>query len=251
MNKIKFSKYQGTGNDFIMIDNRALYFDKDNVDFINKLCDRRFGIGADGLILVENDKEADFRMIYFNSDGRESTMCGNGGRCIVAFAKELGIIKNNKVNFIAIDGLHYAEIDKDIVKLQMNVDIKVEQLDENSFYINTGSPHVVKIVEDMPMHFVEEAKKIRHSKKFNREGVNVNFITINNDNYSIRTFERGVEDETLSCGTGNVAAGIVLKNKFSKKIFKLKTRGGVLEVMFNESAVYLRGKANKIFDGFI
>lgn len=249
MKKIKFSKYQGTGNDFIMIDNRTLFFEKNNVDFIRQLCERKFGIGADGLILLEEDEKCDFKMVYYNSDGNESTMCGNGGRCIVAFAKYLGVIEDN-AHFMAIDGLHHAEIDEnDIVKLQMNVDEYLEQIDENSYFINTGSPHVVKIVDNMPIDFVEQAKKIRHNNRFNKEGVNVNFITIRGNEYQIRTFERGVEDETLSCGTGNVAAGIVLKNKLDKKIFKLATRGGFLEVLFNESIVYLKGNAVKTFEG--
>ncbi|MCB0539130.1 MAG: diaminopimelate epimerase [Bacteroidetes bacterium] len=247
---MKFSKYQGTGNDFIMIDNRTLFFDKENVEYIHQLCERRFGIGADGLILLEEDKDVDFKMVYYNADGRKSTMCGNGGRCIVAFAKELGVINKKNVLFRAIDGLHHAEIEDKEVKLQMNVDEYLEQIDENSFFINTGSPHVVKIVEEMPANFVEEAKKIRHNERFNREGVNVNFITIKEDKYQIRTFERGVEDETLSCGTGNVAAGIVLKNKLDKKIFKLATRGGFLEILFDESIVYLKGSAVKTFDGY-
>lgn len=248
---MKFYKYQGTGNDFIMIDNRTLFFEKNNVALIHKLCERRFGIGADGLILLENDNETDFKMVYYNADGRESTMCGNGGRCIVAFAKELGVINGPKTKFTAIDGLHYAEIEENIVKLQMNTDKNVEQLGAEMFFLNTGSPHVVKVVNAMPDNFIEEAKAIRHNERFNQEGVNVNFITVKNDTYNIRTFERGVEDETFSCGTGAVAAGIVLKNKLDKKIFKLNTKGGKLDVIFEKNTVFLRGLAKETYMGIL
>lgn len=251
MGKIKFYKYQGTGNDFVMIDNRTSFFPKSDVEFINKLCERRFGIGADGLILLENDKKLDFKMVYYNADGRESTMCGNGGRCIVAFAKELGVVDKNKVQFNAIDGLHDAVIEGNVVKLQMNTDENIEQIGKETFFLNTGSPHVVKVVNAMPEDFIVEAKKIRHNERFNTEGVNVNFVVKEKDTYYIRTFERGVEDETFSCGTGAVAAGIVLKNKLNKKIFNLKTKGGQLDVIFEQNTVFLKGLAQKIYEGFL
>ena len=204
---IQFFKYQGTGNDFILIDNRQEIFSKNDTKLIQQLCDRRFGIGADGLILLENDKISDFKMVYYNSDGNESSMCGNGGRCIVAFAKQLNVIEN-ETTFIAVDGEHYAKISAEgIVSLQMkNVDeIKMAS---DYVFLNTGSPHHITLVEDVKSVPVKEiGSQTRYSNLYGKAGSNVNFVEMISDSlFAVRTYERGVEDETLSCGTG-VSAG--------------------------------------------
>ena len=252
----EFHKYHGAGNDFIIIDDRENLFDKKNQAFIQKLCSRRFGIGADGLILLENDSESDFRMVYFNADGNESSMCGNGGRCIVAFAKKLDII-SGKTKFIAIDGLHYAEIDdNNYVKLQMK-DVETINNIDGDFVSDTGSPHYVKIVKEHTTNFVEEAKTIRNSQEYQAKGINVNFITINDRFIDIRTFERGVENETLACGTGCVAAALSvmeLQNNTNKVL--LKTKGGNIEVTATKTDkgyqnVYLYGPTEFVFAGVL
>ena len=202
--KLEFFKYQGTGNDFIMIDNRQKIFSQEDTKLIGELCDRRFGIGADGLILIENHSGCDFKMIYFNSDGSQS-LCGNGGRCAVAFAKYLGIIES-KATFEAIDGLHYATIDEDYVKLQMHDVSSVKKISDDLF-LDTGSPHHIKMTDSLKSLDVKtEGAKIRYSDRYGESGTNVNFVSKDStDTFSIRTYERGVEDETLSCGTGVTA----------------------------------------------
>jgi len=229
---IEFYKYQGTGNDFVMVDNRHGNFNKNNTKLINKLCDRRFGIGADGLILLENHENFDFKMVYFNADGHESSMCGNGGRCIVAFAKFLGII-NTEASFIAIDGSHLAYINDDQVKLQMtNVD--TIRSHEDAIVLDTGSPHYVSMVENLAtIKVVEEGAEVRYSKTFKAKGINVNFVTKLLDNtFKVRTYERGVEDETLSCGTGVTAVALAMHyiGETEKNLVKLEVEGGHLEV---------------------
>jgi len=253
---IQFYKYQGTGNDFVMIDNRNTLFPKNNTKLINKLCDRRFGVGADGLILLENSDIADFKMIYFNADGNESTMCGNGGRCIVAFAKKLTII-NNKTTFNAIDGIHKATINDDIVSLQMkNVD--TIQNHNSHLFLNTGSPHHVAFSSDVSSIDVKtKGRNIRNGAPYFEEGTNVNFVEqINNNTFKVRTYERGVEDETLSCGTGVTAVAIAanVAKKTSEKNINIETLGGNLTVSFtNDNGafknVYLTGKATFVFEG--
>lgn len=254
-----FYKYQGTGNDFVMIDNRDLHFPKNDTSLIEKLCDRRFGIGADGLILLENDESTDFRMVYYNSDGNESSMCGNGGRCLVAFAKQLGII-NTETTFIATDGLHFATInDAGIVSLQMK-DVDEVQQNETHVFLNTGSPHHVQMVEDLHIFDVRnEGSKIRYSNLYGNVGSNVNFVSQTDENkFRLRTYERGVEDETLSCGTGATAVAIAMRatGKTNSSIIELQVEGGNLEVSFVEkngifSHVFLKGSATFVFKGEI
>lgn len=251
---IAFEKYHGAGNDFVMIDNRTLFFDKKDINLIATICERRIGIGADGLILLENDTETDFEMVYYNADGHESTMCGNGGRCLVAFAKSLGIIQN-ETTFVAIDGLHKATIDKNNnVNLQMkNVDF-IEKINDD-FVLDTGSPHYVKIVEEYSEKFVNEAQSIRNSKRFIEEGINVNFIKVKGENIEIRTYERGVEDETLACGTGCVAAALSVMTLNEKINFvNLKAMGGQLKVTATRTEngfenVWLFGPTANVFKG--
>ena len=257
--KYTFYKYEGTGNDFIFIDNRQNNFPKTDIKLIEKLCDRRFGIGADGLILLENDKETDFRMVYYNSDGNQSSMCGNGGRCIVAFAKSLNLI-SNETTFIATDGLHDAKIlENGIISLQMkNVDeVKIEN---DYVFLNTGSPHHVMLVDDLKNYNVKDnGAKIRYSDLYGKAGSNVNFVKqIDDNHFRLRTYERGVEDETYSCGTGATAAAIAMNaiGKTNSHKIQLDVEGGKLEVSFdkvNDSYVnvFLTGPATFVFEGEI
>ena len=251
-----FYKYQGTGNDFVIIDNRNRKFDKENNTLIAKLCNRKFGVGADGLLLLENSENHDFKMIYYNADGSESTMCGNGGRCIVAFANKLKIIKNKCV-FEAIDGLHHASIENNLVKLQM-IDVKTIAVFENHVFLDTGSPHHVTFSDTISeIDVYSEGKKIRNNKPYFKEGTNVNFVEqLNNNTFKVRTYERGVEDETLSCGTGVTAVAIAVHktNKSKDNAITLETLGGKLEVSFeieNNSYknVFLKGTATLVFKG--
>lgn len=252
---MEFYKYQGTGNDFVMIDNRNLQFPK-NKALVEKLCDRRFGIGGDGLILLENHETADFKMVYFNSDGSESTMCGNGGRCIVAFAEFLGIIAG-RTTFEAIDGTHEAYIRNGIVKLKMiDVDRIYEAADGHT--LNTGSPHLVSWISDLQNFDVyNNGNKIRNSATYSREGINVNFAEqISEDEIAVRTYERGVEDETFSCGTGATAAALTfLKDKDAREV-KVMVLGGNLKVYAEKDLVsfkniWLEGPAEQVFKGEI
>ena len=199
---MKFYKYQGTGNDFVMLDNRSGKWDNLSIESIQKLCDRRFGIGADGLIKINNAEDVDFEVDYYNSDGSKS-FCGNGARCSVAFANFLSIFKNNKTVFTAIDGLHEAEIDGDIVKLKMG-DVDSINNDGDDSVLDTGSPHYVKYVRDISnFNVFAEGNSIRNSENYQEKGINVNFVeNISDDEIFVRTYERGVEDETYSCGTG-------------------------------------------------
>ena len=256
--ELQFSKYQGTGNDFVMIDNRLQIFPK-NTALIKKLCDRRFGLGADGLLLLENDSETDFKMVYYNSDGNESSMCGNGGRSIVAFAKKLGIV-DSETTFMAIDGAHFATIDAtETVALQMkNVDeIKIES---DYVFMNTGSPHHVELVSDLKNVDVKnEGAKIRYSDLYGNAGSNVNFVAqINPDTFAVRTYERGVEDETLSCGTGVTAVALAMfaTGKTTSQNVHLNVEGGSLTVTFKEKEnkfadIFLIGPATFVFSGCV
>lgn len=255
---IIFYKYQGTGNDFIIIDNRSSQFNKNNTKQVSALCDRRFGIGADGLILLENDNEVDFKMIYYNSDGNESTMCGNGGRCITAFARKLGIITKDAV-FRAIDGLHQSKIEGDKVFLQMQ-DVDSITMDESYVFLDTGSPHHVTLVSDLDkLNVKSEGASIRYSEQYGKQGCNVNFVQKVNDSlFKVRTYERGVEDETLSCGTGVTAVAIAMNAMKETKNdhIELNTPGGSLSVRFSKSNdryedVWLIGPATYVYKGEI
>jgi len=206
---IPFCKYQGTGNDFIIIDNRTKnYISKDEVELIEKMCDRKFGIGADGLILLQNKIGYDFEMVYFNSDGKESSMCGNGGRCITHFAKTLDI-EREEYKFLAIDGDHVSTIQKENwVELKMR-DVNEVEKGEDYFVLDTGSPHYIVFVEDIDdINVDENGSAIRYSKRFRKDGINVNFVENSPLGLHVATYERGVEAETLSCGTGVVASAI-------------------------------------------
>ncbi|TDS14521.1 diaminopimelate epimerase [Sphingobacterium paludis] len=256
--KLLFSKYQGAGNDFILIDNRSAIFGPTDVDFIKKLCDRKFGIGADGLMLLQDIKNFDFEMLYFNADGREGTMCGNGGRCIVAFARDLGII-NSETAFLAVDGDHDAKISANQVDLGM-IDVQQVTTDGEAYVLNTGSPHYVSFVENLSELDVYTAGyRIRNNERYKEEGINVNFIEAEGNGYFVRTFERGVEDETLACGTGVTAAAmaVAVQQQWEGDIeIPIRVLGGQLYISFNKNGshftnVRLKGPADFVFRGEI
>ncbi|MDQ2721440.1 MAG: diaminopimelate epimerase [Bacteroidota bacterium] len=257
--KIQFYKYQGTGNDFILIDNREKLYNEIASSQVKLLCDRRFGIGADGLMLLNNKEGYDFEMIYFNADGNQGSMCGNGGRCIVKFASAIGI-KKSEYNFLASDGVHEAKINFDKeVTLKMQ-DVNDVDFTLNDFLLNTGSPHYVKYVKDISnTNVVNDGRKIRNSKDFAEDGVNVNFVQIlSDDEIFVRTYERGVEDETLSCGTGVTASALVsAHNEKGFNRVEVKTTGGSLCVEFEKMSekefvnIWLRGAAELVFFGEI
>jgi diaminopimelate epimerase len=254
MNNNKFYKYQGTGNDFIMVDNRDGSFSVSQ-EYIEHLCHRRFGIGADGLILLQNDAEYDFRMVYYNADGHEGSMCGNGGRCTVRFAEDLGIFEEN-TKFIAVDGEHIAKANKKAITLQMG---EVHSLERHEAYdfMNTGSPHYVTYVTDIETFDVfSVGKNIRYSPEWVASGgTNVNFVEIlRDDTIYVRTYERGVEDETYSCGTGVTASVLSAYLRHSMKSpVNVITKGGNLQVSFNEdfTDIHLIGPAIKVFEGIL
>ncbi|MBU2946086.1 diaminopimelate epimerase [Zobellia uliginosa] len=254
---LSFYKYQGTGNDFVLIDNRQLQFPKNDTKLVASLCDRKFGIGADGLILLENDELSDFKMVYYNADGREGSLCGNGGRCTVAFANFLGIVDKDTV-FNAADGKHHATIKDGIVSLQMQDVIEIKEKPEYVF-LDTGSPHhvqMVNTVQDFPVF--KEGKKLRYGL-YGQTGSNVNFVEVlNDDTFAVRTYERGVEDETLSCGTGVTAVAIAMHNagKTNANRIKVNTQGGELQVELNKkdgvyNQIHLIGPATQVFKGEI
>jgi diaminopimelate epimerase len=254
---MKFYKYQGTGNDFVLIDNRKKEHSLTN-NQIKQICDRHFGVGADGLMLLENEIGYDFKMVYYNSDGNESTMCGNGGRCISAFAKKLGLV-STKAKFIAIDGDHEANFEDEIVSLKMN-DVKSIIVNETYFQINTGSPHYVHFTEYVEeLDVKKEGKLIRYSPIFKEEGINVNFVEkINENAIFVRTYERGVEDETLSCGTGVTASAIsLIHHKIGSHEIRIETLGGSLSVKLENidgqkiQNIWLKGNAEFVFEGEI
>ncbi len=258
--KIVFHKYQGTGNDFILIDNRSGEYSSLTTEQVRRLCDRRFGIGGDGLMLLNERNGYDFEMKYFNSDGKEGSMCGNGGRCMIKFAYHLGIHRE-LYKFLASDGMHEGEIDMDgIVSLKMK-DVKTVRKFHNDFILNTGSPHYIKMVTGvMDMDVYKKGYEIRHSKEFEEEGINVNFVEQleEPDKIIVRTFERGVEDETWSCGTGVTAAALVcFHNENGFNDVEVKTLGGMITVEFDRidenkyENIWLCGPAEKTFDGSI
>jgi len=258
--KISFEKYQGTGNDFVIVDNRKKEYSALTASHIRHICDRRFGIGGDGLMLLNEKAGYDFEMKYYNADGREGSMCGNGGRCLVKFAYQLGIHKT-VYHFIAADGPHEAEIDTDgVVSLKMQ-DVNHVSKFHGDYLLNTGSPHYVRLVGDvMNVDVFKKGRDIRYSKEFEQDGVNVNFVEQlpDEDKILVRTYERGVEDETWSCGTGVAAAALICyHNENGFNDVGVKTLGGTLTVEFDRiddnhyTNIWLSGPAEKVFDGAI
>ncbi len=255
---IQFYKYQGTGNDFIILDNRLGNFTQLTSVEIAFLCDRRFGIGADGLMLLQLKDGCDFEMVYYNANGAEGSMCGNGGRCLVAFAKRLHVI-DKSARFLATDGFHEATINEENwVELKMK-DLNALEKAEGYMILNTGSPHYIKWDNDVHKTDVfTEGKQIRYSPPFLKEGINVNFVQVQPSHLSVRTYERGVEAETLSCGTGVTAAAIAASDEatgYQEK--KILTPGGELKVKFNKRSdtnfenIWLCGPAEFVFSGSI
>jgi diaminopimelate epimerase len=254
---MKFYKYQGTGNDFVVVDDRSGSFPVSQ-PYIAHLCHRRFGVGADGLMLLQNAEGYDFRMVYFNADGTEGSMCGNGGRCLVRFAHDLGII-GNETTFIAVDGEHQAKVSPEVISLKM---IDVNEIEKNEIYdfMNTGSPHYVEYVEDLKnMDVYQKGKNIRYSEPFvSRGGTNVNFVEVVGDNQlEVRTYERGVEDETYACGTGVTACALSANLRYGFENFvNIKVLGGQLRIEFDRTAtgyenIFLIGPAVRVFEGMI
>ena len=256
--QLHFYKYQGTGNDFIIADNRKDEYSGLTATQINHLCNRRFGIGADGLMLLNEKPGYDFEMKYYNADGKEGSMCGNGGRCITKFAYHLGIHRD-MYRFLATDGSHNAEIDIDgIVSLKMK-DVQNIRKFHNDYIVDTGSPHYIKLVSNvMDMDVYKKGYEIRNSKEFVDEGININFVEQMNevDKIIVRTYERGVEDETHSCGTGVTAAALVCfhnENGFNE--VEVKTLGGTLSVEYDKindthfENIWLCGPAEKVYEG--
>lgn len=253
-----FGKYHGTGNDFIIIDNRAGHFPKDRA-VIEQCCHRHYGIGADGLILISGHTDVDFEMEYYNADGRIGSMCGNGGRCAVIFARKAGLC-GQVVRFLAFDGLHTAEINATgEVKLSM-ADVTHVDKDDSGYILDTGSPHLVRFVGDTAIINVQEdGSRIRYSDAYREKGINVNFASRLSGIYTMRTYERGVEAETLSCGTGTVAVAIAascLSGAMEPwQQYMIKAPGGTLKVYFERrsrhhfTSVFLEGPARHVFDG--
>lgn len=264
---IQFYKYQGAGNDFIIIDAQEVNpFARiaDPGSMISFLCDRRFGIGADGLMLLSAHPKYDFEMVYYNADGKEGSMCGNGGRCMVAFANHLGIIEDETI-FLAVDGIHHAKIQSQQgnrfeVSLEMKEVLEIIQMGDDLF-LDTGSPHFIRFVDNIDeVDVYGLGREIRNAPPFNQQGTNVNFAQIDKDTIHIRTYERGVEDETLACGTGITAVAIAAFAKGHKQknnLYKIKAKGGYLLVNFDASTkntfknIRLQGRATQVFQGSI
>ena len=256
--KIKFYKYQGAGNDFILVDNRKNIVNHHDPALIARLCDRRFGIGGDGMMFLQDIIGYDFEMVYYNADGQPSSMCGNGGRCIVAFAKYLGII-DTETNFLAVDGPHHAKISGsgDWVSLQM-IDVNEISRDGDAYVLNTGSPHYIKLVSGLEaMDVFHDGGAIRNNGTYKAKGINVNFVQPQDGGYFVRTFERGVEDETFACGTGVTAAALAMakhNGQTGTLNTPIKVLGGKLNIRFENdgthfSNIFLEGPAMQVFAG--
>jgi len=258
---IKFYKYQGAGNDFIMVDNRKNAVDHNDPKLISRLCDRRFGIGGDGIMFLQDKAGFDFEMVYYNSDGQPSSMCGNGGRCIVAFATFLGII-DTETNFLAVDGPHHAKISEkgDWVSLQM-IDVNEIGRDGKAYVLNTGSPHFIQLVSGLKDKDVyHDGYAIRNNDTYKAKGINVNFVEPMDEGYFVRTYERGVEDETYACGTGVTAVALAMakhNHQTGKLNTPIKVLGGDLNIRFETkdgahfTNIFLEGPAIQVFDGEI
>lgn len=252
--KIPFTKYQATGNDFVLIDNRNNQY-AFTTEQIEKICNRRFGVGADGLMLIEKHPSLDFNLVYYNSDGSQS-LCGNGSRAAVAMAATLGLLKT-KTTFNAYDGTHEAELlPSGNIRLQMNPVSGVTQ-SGSDYFIHTGSPHHLQFVPDVEkINVVETGRKIRYSEEYKPTGTNVNFLQLLPHNtIMVRTYERGVEDETFSCGTGVTAAALAASFHGYKSPVHIKVKGGELDVEFKTgqagtfNEIYLIGPAKMVFEG--
>lgn len=256
---IDFYKYQGTGNDFVILDNRQGKYSNLTQDQIKSLCSRQFGIGADGLMIFQNREGYDFEMVYYNADGHAGSLCGNGSRCIVKFASDQGLLKM-AYNFLTCDGPHTAEVNnKGLIRIKMNDVTDVDYLSQAAV-LDTGSPHYVRFSSNVnELDVVTEGREIRYGKKFNEKGINVNFVEqIGDDTIFVRTYERGVENETLSCGTGVTASALVsAHNPNGFNNVSVQTKGGKLSVEFEKISeevfenIWLTGPAKFVFKGTI
>ncbi len=253
--KICFHKYQGTGNDFIIIDDRIETFPASK-KLIRNLCDRNFGIGADGLILIQNHSELDYTMVYFNSDGSKS-LCGNGSRCGFAFSRDLGIV-DDSATFKTTDGVHKIKFEEGLIHFQLFDLSDIEKIHDREWFIHTGSPHHIVIKETISEIDVKSlGQEIRYSERYSSlNGANVNFAQLFPDKIKIRTYERGVEDETLSCGTGAAAVGLLAGSLGYNSPVQIETEGGYLKIFFKKlengySNIWLTGSAKKVFSGSI
>ncbi|MGN7722701.1 diaminopimelate epimerase [Chitinophaga sp. 22620] len=253
-----FYKYQGTGNDFVIVDNRDGAYSHLTTEQVAHICDRRFGIGADGFMMLEKRDGYDFAMKYYNSDGREGSMCGNGGRCLTAFARQMGI-EAPELKFIAVDGEHEASFrENGWVNLKMQ-DVDWVEKGNMYFYLNTGSPHFVKFVTDVQeVDVYQQGRDIRYNERFAAEGTNVNFVQELDNGIFVRTYERGVEDETYSCGTGVTASALTASpSEPGDYAIPVETLGGHLEIRFTRtgertfSNIWLCGPATLVFEGNI
>lgn len=256
--EIDFYKYQGAGNDFVIIDNRNGSFPKEDHKLVQTICDRKFGVGADGLMLLETSDSTDFKMIYYNADGNEGSMCGNGGRCIVAFARSLGIF-DQKTSFEALGNIYTASLEADLVRLKM-MDVNEIEVFPDHVFLDTGSPHHIAFTDDLSRVDVRrQGREIRYAAPYYEAGSNVNFVEkINENTFKVRTYERGVEDETLSCGTGVTAVALASfhTNKTTAKSVHIQTLGGDLHIAFEKAAhgyknIILTGPATFVFRGSI
>ncbi len=255
--KINFSKYHGAGNDFIIIDNREEVLSHDNEILFKSWCSRSYGVGADGIILLENHNQYSFEMVYFNADGNLGSMCGNGGRCVADFADKLGLWKEDPLRFYAMDGEHRVQrVDSQNLSLTLLAMENIEAF-KNDFIVETGSPHYVKFVENLEnLNVFEEGRKIRYSEPFKKKGINVNFVSKNhteNGALKMRTYERGVENETNACGTGTVAVAMVarkvIENFKNKSVIPIQAAGGNLSVHFENDGIWLTGPVKKVYTG--
>lgn len=255
--ELSFYKYQGTGNDFVLVDNRLQHFPKNNTKLVARLCDRKFGIGADGLILLEDHPTVDFKMVYYNSDGNISSMCGNGGRCITHFANFLGVIEV-AATFEAIDGFHETKIENGLVLLKMH-DVAEIQKEKDFIFLDTGSPHHVTLVENLNAFDVFTNGRNIRNNQYGKVGANINFVAeLSENKFAVRTYERGVEDETLSCGTGVTAVALAMHaiGKATSEKVTLQQPGGELQVTFSNihtryENIFLIGPATQVFKGVI
>ena len=269
---LKFFKYQGTGNDFILVNNMDGIYNDLSEDAISFLCDRKFGIGADGLILLNTSQDYDFLMDFSNPDGSKS-FCGNGARCAVQFSADIGVLSSYSVIFEAIDGVHSAQLCKNEVKLEMSSadlpkKVRLAEIDSfpfrEGFFMDTGSPHLILAVDNLTKletnNLINIGRKIRYSKKYEADGVNVNLVfTHASDELSIATYERGVENETLSCGTGATACALIHASKEmnTRGLINIRTKGGLLQVAYESSGenkftkVHLIGPAKFIYEGTV
>lgn len=253
--KFEFYKYQGTGNDFILLDNRQLLFPKNDTKLVARLCDRKFGIGADGLLLLEEHETIDFKMVYYNADGNVSSMCGNGGRCITHFAHFLGMI-GSTTQFEAVDGIHHAKLEDGLVHLKMN-DVLAVSEHQHFTFLDTGSPHHVQMVDNLESFDVYGNGREIRTNRYGTAGANINFVAMeDHDTFAVRTYERGVEDETLSCGTGVTAVALAMHTigKTTSENVRLMTPGGTLRVQFKKrdpgyTDIYLIGPAVQVYKG--